>query len=127
MTTSRRASRGFTLVEVLMAMLIMTVGLLGLLQSVMVAYERSVGNRLREAALLIGEEQMHLLRRMPLPATTAYTNITTVVRGVAGAAKTFIITRDSQPMHDTLRLRVRVGWTFKNTSTTHSIYTLKKI
>jgi type IV pilus assembly protein PilV len=122
--TSSSDDEGFTLVELMMAMLIMTVGLLGLLQSMNVAYEHSVRNRLREEALLLGEEQMGVLRRMSLSGDTPYRNISSAVKIVAGGAKKFTITRESQPMRTTRRLKVTVGWNFKNLSTSHSIYSL---
>jgi type IV pilus assembly protein PilV len=117
---------GFTLIEMLMALLVLTVGLLGLLQSVNVAYEHNVRNRLREAATLVAEEQMNAFRRMT-SSSGSYANRMTVSRIVSGVGKTFTVTRESRPMQDTRRLRVTVGWGFKNQSTTHTIYTLKKI
>ncbi len=109
-----------------MAMLIMTVGLLGLLQSVNVAYEHNTRNRLREEALLIGEEQMHILRSMAANATI-FNPETTAVKDISGISKTFHVTRENQPMSSIRRLRVRVAWSFKNLSSTHEIYTLKKL
>jgi type IV pilus assembly protein PilV len=115
----------------MMAMLVMTVGLLGLLQSINVAYEHNLRNKLREEALLVGEQQMILLRRKMDASETnknsLYQNVTTVVRGIAGVNKKFIVTLESQPMSSTQRLKVAVAWSFKNVSTTHVIYTLKNI
>jgi type IV pilus assembly protein PilV len=118
-------ARGFTLVEVLMAMLVMTVGLLGLLQSVNVAFEHNTRNRLRQEALLVGEEQMNDLRRTANSALS-YPNFTCAVRVVAGVNKKFSVIRDCQQMQDSNRLSVRVGWSFKNVSATQVIYTLKR-
>jgi len=125
--TSRLASSGFTLVEVLMAMLIMMVGLLGLLQSVNVAYEHNVRNRLREEALLVGEEQMNIFRSLTTNSSLAYSNSLIAVRTVAGINKNFSITRENQPMSSTRRLKVTVGWSFRKVSTSHAIYTLKSM
>jgi type IV pilus assembly protein PilV len=125
--TLPRGKRGFTLVEMMMAMLVMTVGLLGLLQSINVAYEHNLRNKLREEALLVGEEQMNVLRRSPTASAISFQSVTTVVRGIAGANKKFTVTRECQPMSSTQRLKVTVVWSFKNVSTTHAIYTLKEI
>ena len=124
--TSRPDRGGFTLIEVLMALLVMTVGLLGLLQSVNVAYDHNMRNRLREEALLVGEEQMNQLRRTA-SSTVAYPNRSTVTRSVSGVARRFSVLRDCQQMQDTKRLSVRVGWSFKNVSSAHVIYTLKNM
>ena len=125
--TSPSARGGFTLIEMLMALLVMTVGLLGLLQSVNVAYEHNTRNRLREEALLVAEEQMNLFRRMTSNAGSAYSNRVSVVRVVAGRDKKFRVLRENLPMSSTRRLTVTVGWSFKNLSTTHTIYTLKNM
>jgi len=123
--TSPNGNDGFTLVELLMAMLVMTVGLLGLLQSVNVAYEHSVRTRLRESAVLVGEEQMKLLRRTTPEASPAFLHRSSVVRLIAGGTKKFSIVKECQPLGRSNRLRVTVGWSFKNVSTSHTIYTLK--
>ena len=60
--TSRKDSGGFTLVEMMMAMLVLTVGLLGLLQSIQVAWQHNARNRLREEAVLLAEERMNDFR-----------------------------------------------------------------
>jgi len=108
------------------AMLIMTVGLLGLLQSVNLAYEHSQRNRLRELAMLLGEEQMNLMRNRPTPGVS-YPYRATIIRNVGGIDKPFHVTLDSQSMGDTRRLKVSVAWSFKNHTTTHAIYTLKSL
>jgi type IV pilus assembly protein PilV len=127
LTASLSSSKGFTLVEVLMAMLIMTVGLLGLLQSVNVAYEHNVRNRLREEAVLIGEEKMNDFRLYP-SLYAAFNPITTVDRAIGGMRKKFTVTKDCQPIGgNSNQLRVSVRWAFKNATTAHEIYTIKKM
>lgn len=116
-TISPRSSSGFTLVEVLMAMLIMTVGLLGLLQSVNVAYEHNLRNKLREEAVLIAEEKMN---------DPSFPSVTTVSRVIVGASKKFIVTKDALKIGDSNRLKVTVRWGFKNVSSIHEIYSIKK-
>ena len=108
-----------------MAMLIMTVGLLGLLQSVNVAYEHATRKKLRDEALLVGEEQMNLLKRMNFDSSTPYRNVTSPNRMIGGVAKRFTVTRECLALGNTNRLRVTVGWSFRNLSSSHSIYTLK--
>ena len=124
--TSRFASPGFTLVELLMAMLIMTVGLLGLLQAVCVAMEHKTRNRLREEAVQIADEQMHDFRRIAFTDITAKNLSAVITRTLGGSQKNFTVTRDSQVMGtNTKRLKVAVGWNFKAAAATHEIYTIK--
>ena len=121
--TSRQGSRGFTLIEVLMAMLVMTVGLLGLLQSVNVAYEHNLRNKLREEAVLVAHEQMNGLR-----AGVAFNPTTTVVRGIGGVDRKYFVNRVPKLIGgDSSRLTVAVRWSFKNLTTTHEIYTFRRM
>lgn len=125
LTTSPSGSRGFTIIEVLMAMLIMTVGLLGLLQSVNVAYEHSLRNKLREEAVSLAEEQLNYMRtkaeKLEEPETL------TVTRPIGGVSKDFTVTRGNDDIGaNSLRLKVAVEWRYKNDLKTHEIYTIKK-
>jgi len=60
--TLNRNSGGFTLVEVIMAVLILLVGMLGLLQAVNLAMEVNLRNQVREEAVYVGERVMTELR-----------------------------------------------------------------
>ncbi len=62
MQTSGRNNAGFTLVEILVAMLITTVAMLGLLQSVNIMTAHNLRNALREEALVIAERKMSEIR-----------------------------------------------------------------
>ncbi|HBG08254.1 MAG: hypothetical protein A2075_06750 [Geobacteraceae bacterium GWC2_58_44] len=124
--TSPSASGGFTLIEVLMAMLIMTVGLLGLLQSVNIAYEHNIRGRLREEALVLAEEQMNNWRIRGYDNITGADNISTVARVIGGRPKRFTVARQCREMGSgSKRLRVAVRWDYKGMNTEHEIFTIK--
>jgi type IV pilus assembly protein PilV len=113
---------GFTLVEVLVAMVIMTVGLLGLLQSLNIAVEHNLRNYLREQAVTLGENQMNLFRNHTSLAFSNYTNAVVLIRG---GVRHFDVYRSSSPTSDVTReLQVRVVWLFKNISTQHMVKSL---
>ena len=119
-------SRGFTLIEMLMALLILTVGLLGLLQSVGVAYEHNVRTRLRDEAVAIAEEQLSEMRRDPTIDT--FPAFSTAIRPISGASKAFRVSRAVEPIGESSRkLTVTVRWSFKNMTTSHEIYTIRKL
>jgi type IV pilus assembly protein PilV len=123
---SPSGSSGFTLVEVLMAMLIMTVGFFGLLQSIQVAYQHHARNWLREEAVLLAEEQMNDFRRMKFENITASNGIASVGRIIGGANKDFTVTRQCQPLGSgSKKLSVALAWTFKNVTATHVVLSLK--
>ena len=131
-TTSQPNSGGFTLVEMLMAMLVMTVGLLGLLQSVQMAYEHSLRNRVREEAVHLAEERMHDWRRMAFKAITAtIPKEEPVTKLLGGAPRSYTVTRGVAGMGGSAlskpakKLTVGVTWTVKGEAASHTIYTMR--
>jgi type IV pilus assembly protein PilV len=123
--TSHSSSKGFTLVEMLMAMLIMTVGLLGLLQSVNVAYQHSLKDRLRKEATLLTEVKMHDWCRLPFKdiSSSAPKDEAKVVAGVPWHYR---VSREMQPVGTgTKKLRVGMTWTIKGAYNSHEIFALR--
>ncbi len=66
----RRDERGFTLVEMLMATVIVVVGLVAVAQLVPTSMMMNANNRSDGTALVIAQRQMEALRAVPLTATT---------------------------------------------------------
>ncbi|QXE91480.1 prepilin-type N-terminal cleavage/methylation domain-containing protein [Geomonas subterranea] len=126
-TISRSSSRGFTLVEMLMAMLVMTVGLLGLLQSVNVAYQQSLKDKLRKEATQVAEARMHDWCSQPFKKITGPPPPDErVERAVAGGYWRYEVHYEPQPVGTgTVKLRVGVTWSVKGVSNSHEIFTLR--
>ena len=126
--TTLPSGEGFTLVEMLMAMLIMTVGLLGLLQSVSVAYRQSLADRLRQEAVLVAEEHMHDWQRLEFKNVTA-SGRSTVDRNMAGSTRQFTVEREQREMGSSVktsrRLRVAVRWDIRGQAVSHEIFAVK--
>lgn len=111
---------GYSLLEVMVAMLILMVGLLGLLQSVNIALEQNLRNTLREQAVALGEQQMNLLRTAP-----AFSNLTLARVPVRGVERAFFVNRTgavASPL--TRELGVTVTWTYKNVPYRHQVKSL---
>lgn len=133
--TSSSNNRGFTLLEVMVAMMITLLGLLGLLQSVNIATEHNVKNQMREEALQIAEESLANLRVRPFArlSTTAENSPTPgwapkqITGRLLGLDKKYILTRwaTNMPNSDAVELRVRVGWSYKNISSNHEVRTVR--
>ena len=106
---------GFTLIEVLVAMVITLVGLLGLLQSINLAMEHNVRNHLREEATRVGEREMNAFRANPSALALKRITSATVPN------KRFIVTKSSNAFASSQELEVVVRWSFKNLSTQHRV------
>ncbi len=129
-TISPSGSAGFTLVEMLMAMLVMAVGLLGLLQSVNLAYQQGTKNRLRSEAVQLAEERMHAWSGRPFDSITTNIEMTSSeTKLVVGAPWKYTVTRMAQPAGPTTtsvkKLIVEVAWSLRGETVSHEIYTLR--
>lgn len=116
------AGRGFTLVEVLVAMLVLLLGMLGSLVGVIAAGDHNLGNALRSEAVKIGQEQLENTRvgRYDLIAPTSFQ----VQRQVRKTPQNFQVTT-TVTTNDTLRqVNVNVQWTFKNRTHSYSAGTI---
>jgi type IV pilus assembly protein PilV len=115
-------SRGFTLVEVLVAMLVLLLGMLGSLVGVIAAGDYNLGNALRSEAVKIGQEQLENTRvgRYDIIAPTSFQ----VQRQVRKTPQNFQVTT-TVTTNDTLRqVNVNVQWTFKNRTHSYSAETI---
>ena len=128
METSKGNNRGFTLVEVMVAMLIMMVGLLGLLTSVNVASEHNLKNHLRNEAVQIAGTAMSAQRIRPfdnLTATSVSQSVPSLIRGVA---KNYTMTRSINKPYlsaDSREIVVGVDWTYKGSSFHHETHSIR--
>ncbi|WP_224981728.1 type IV pilus modification PilV family protein [Geomonas agri] len=124
---SLSSNSGFTLVEMLMALLVMTVGLLGLLQSVNVAYHQNLRDVLRKEATQLAEEQMHDLCRVPFDKiSSAARNDKVSQKVVAGILRSFQVDRRQNSVQGaTKKLQVTVSWYVKGTRYQHEIFALR--
>lgn len=127
--TSPSNSGGFTLVEMLMAMLVMTVGLLGLLQCVIVAYQHGTKTRLRTEAVLVAEKRMHEWTILPFKQISASPGKQIAeTRLVGGIPCKYMVTKKVQSAGSTtttLKLTVGVIWSSRGEMTSHEICTLR--
>jgi len=116
---------GFTLIEVMVAMVIMLVGLLGLLQSVNLATEVNLKSHLRDEATRIAETVMNEMRTAPFERS--YNNFTTVPSRIRNSAKGYTVRRTDTALSDSKEYQVDVRWKYKNYSATHSIVSVRGV
>lgn len=109
---SYKNNGGFTLVEVLVAMVIMVIGMLGLLEAVNVAMEHNLRNHLRDQAVYVGEKIMNDMRGQQFGAVFA--NHTTIPMSLRGVNKTFVVDTTTTDLGvDSQQYAVVVRWTYK--------------
>lgn len=117
--------RGFTLVEVMVAMVIMLVGMLGLLQSVNLALEHNIRNQQRDEATRVAEDVMRGMRAAPFG--TAFNLYTTIPSSQQQANRRFTVRRRVTAVSSSERYQVDVRWAYKNYSASHSIVSVRGV
>lgn len=114
---------GFTLIEFLVAVVILTVGLLGLLNSLNVSIHHNMSNKNRADAILLADQVLSNDRARPF-ADISSTRRVVASRAALGfvnysVAKTVVATTTT-----TKRVSLRVKWREKGVSKEHQMTTL---
>lgn len=121
-------NRGFTLIEILVAMFILLVGMLALLNSAAVIIENNLINVLRDEAVRIAEQRMGELKNTPFDSLTAggwgalsagawTANCQTIQRSFR-SIQNFpyaVCERVVDLSADTKQIDIAVGWNYKGT------------
>jgi type IV pilus assembly protein PilV len=115
--TSINNKKGFTLTELLVAIVIMMVGMLALLQASNVVIEYNLKNHLRDEAITIGEKYMNELKGQGFNATDL--NTLTVASNIRGSGRTYTVERSSTVLASdssgptSKQLQVTVRWKYR--------------
>lgn len=119
--------KGFTLVEFLVALVIMTVGLLGLLETANVALRQNMSNKLRSEAIVLADQMMsnektQLFQNITsLPSSTRQAN-------VGNATVNYSVTETvakMDPSTNTIKsVQFTVTWTDRGQQKTHTLTSL---
>lgn len=115
---------GFTLIEVLVAIIILTVGLLGLMQTVIYAINHNNQNIIRHMAVSVADESMALEQSKPFDAisTVNMPKRTVSMRPINGVFKSYSIAKTNTAQTDqTKNIDIEVSWHYKGSRYTHSI------
>ncbi|MBJ6749611.1 prepilin-type N-terminal cleavage/methylation domain-containing protein [Geomonas anaerohicana] len=124
---SIRNNDGFTLVEVLVAVVILAVGMFGVLQSINVSLQYNLKNELRNEGNRIGEKYMADLRGKTFDKlSTAYTTFNEAGK-IRSGTKNYTVERATQILAydglqpSTKQVTVIVKWSYRNMTTMNRV------
>ncbi|MBF0540295.1 MAG: prepilin-type N-terminal cleavage/methylation domain-containing protein [Nitrospirae bacterium] len=143
-TSALQNNKGLSLIEVIVSLLIMTVMLLGLCQTIVVSISTNMQNVFRNEAVNVAEARMNGvlidtlgtahdgLRNIPyanIPAAAGAFNVTRTFRG--SAAMTYTVTTIATSITDVVtstisayQITVSITWSYKGLTYTHSTMTV---
>ncbi len=121
---SDRRSRGFTLLEVLVAMLILLFGMLGSMMAFTTVSERNLQNALRNEAVHIAQEHLERVRNTRYDAVPVGQNIFPVQRQFRKGFHMFNITQTVVAGTNMKHVTVIIQWSFRERNFTYSSETL---
>lgn len=110
----------------MVAMVIVLVGMLGMVQMMGITATENVKNQLRDEAVMLGEEHMAELFRLPegsLPAS----QVVTAVSRLRGNSLNYTITRTAAKVASTssYQMAVNVGWTYKGVPSQYQVQAMR--
>lgn len=121
MTISILNNKGFTLVEMMFAIVISLVGIFAMLQSMDIITQHNVRNQMRDEAVKIADDRV---KSMPFVENIVYIPYSTV--HTASGTRTYVVRKSMNALSDNSReLIVNVGWAYKNISSHYEVRTIK--
>ena len=123
--------KGLTLVEVMIALVVLLIVSLALMQTALVSINANMTNVLRDEAVNIAEMSMNESRNTSFDSLAAGTTSGTVSRTLRNITNfSYAVTRTVTNLPPTnpnnKRLDIAVAWTWKGENYTHSITTIVK-
>lgn len=116
---SQSSNAGFTLLEVLVAIVITMIGLLGLLEAATLATEQNLKNQMRDEAVMIAED---VVRSTQIKTFTAVSSVSkTYPSRLRGVSKNYNAVTTVLDAGNSKKFTVNVSWTYKSETTSHEV------
>jgi len=112
---------GFTLIEFLVAIVILMVGMLGLLQAVNLSINTNMQNQFRNEAVLVADRAMAYELSKGFDAVSTGTKKITDVRKVVNALQSYSVSRSGTSFQNSKRVNFQISWKYRNTRYTHDV------
>ena len=123
--------KGFTLIEFLVAIVLLMVGMLGLLQTITVALHTNLENILRTEAVMLADDEMMRIRAKTFGAISTTTlgfypqrNIRGVLKNYSVREMVSAVTTTDLGVPRSKQVDIDVIWKVKNKRSTHSVSTI---
>lgn len=120
METVRSTEAAFTLIEFLVAILILMVGMLGLLQMVDVSLNHSLQNQLRNEAVYVLDAEMAKEMAKGFNKIDITTRNYTASRKILGTYKMYSVARTGRVFSNSRQVDFMVSWRHKGLRYTHN-------
>lgn len=112
---------GFTLVEFLVAIVILMVGLLGLLQTINVAIDQNLNNVFRNEAVTVVDEMMMKKRAKAFDSLSTGVKAGVTTRNIRGILKNYSVAESVDSVTtNSKQISIEATWTKKNSRYNHS-------
>lgn len=119
---ARKRNNGFTLVEVLVALLILTLSMLAIFEGLVLLSHINLQNLLRDEAVRIAEEKINSLRNSNFSETEGTQLLS---RRVKNFTKDFMVSWRLEPISTAASaLKVDVKWVLTGKEYTHSVISI---
>ncbi|MEI6305410.1 MAG: prepilin-type N-terminal cleavage/methylation domain-containing protein [Deltaproteobacteria bacterium] len=113
---------GFTLIEFMVAILILMVGLLGMLQGINLAMDKNLENTIRNEGALLADEMMMAKRNKTFAALSTTTTNNVVNRYNRGVYKNYSVQQVvNMTTSNTKEIIINVSWKHRNQRKTQSV------
>ena len=123
MVTVNKKNRGFTLVEVLVAVCILFISMMAVLHALGLSVEHNMKNLIMDEAVRISEQRMNELRNMPIISLTNSTTSTqlTISRKLRNISIDYTVNWIIENFSaDSRTIQVLVQWRWKNIDHQHT-------
>lgn len=117
-----KKSRGFTLIEVLISMIILVVLLLGLLGAMAKAIDLNTRNYLRDEAVKIAQEKLEEYRNIGFDNVVSGNSTLSVP--FRNNSYTFNLNSIVDDFSDLKKITLTVNWSYKGRNYSYSLYTV---